>query len=61
MRAGDVGSAALVYLGTRVALGVQGFAVVNLVIGLLWLLLIVRLARRHGMLATQAAPTRRSG
>ena len=55
VRAGDVGSAALVYLGSRVALGVQGFAVVNLVIGLLWLLLIVRLARRHGMLVTQAA------
>ena len=56
VRAGDVGSAALVYLGTRVALGVQGFAVVNLVIGLLWLLLIVRLARRHRLLAAQTAP-----
>jgi len=57
VRAGDVGSAALVYLGTSVALGVQGFAVVNLVVGLLWLLLIVRLARRHRTLSDQAAPS----
>jgi AAA family ATP:ADP antiporter len=56
VRAGDLGSAALVWLGTRVALGVQGFAVVNVVIGLLWLLLVVRLARRHRELAAHAAP-----
>lgn len=51
VRAGDVGSAALVWFGTQLALGVQGFAVVNVCIGLLWLLLIVRLARRHRALA----------
>ncbi len=51
VRAGDVGSAALVWLGTQLALGVQGFAVANVCIGLLWLLLIVRLARRHRALA----------
>jgi AAA family ATP:ADP antiporter len=56
VRAGDVGSAALVYVGTRVALGVQGFAVVNLIVGLLWLLLIVRLARRHRTLSAEDAP-----
>jgi AAA family ATP:ADP antiporter len=47
VRAGDVGSAALVWLGTQLALGVRGFAVVNLAVGLLWLLLVVQLARRH--------------
>jgi len=47
VRAGDVGSAALVYLGTQLALGVQGFAVANVLIGLLWSLLVMRLARRH--------------
>jgi len=47
VRAGDVGSAALVWLGTQVALGVQGFAMVNVCIGLLWLVLIAQLARRH--------------
>lgn len=47
VRAGDVGSAALVFLGTQLALGVRGFAVANVVITLLWLALIWRLARRH--------------
>jgi AAA family ATP:ADP antiporter len=56
VRAGDVGSAALVGLGTQVALGVQGFAAVNVGIGLLWLLMIARLARRHRELST-AHPT----
>jgi hypothetical protein len=46
-----VGSAALVWLGTSFALGVEGFAVVNLVIGMVWLLLIVRLARQHRAIA----------
>ena len=52
VRAGDVGSAALVWVGTQLALGVQGFAVVNVCIGVLWLLLIVRLARRHRELSS---------
>lgn len=57
VRAGDVGSAALVWLGTQLALGVEGFAVANVCIGLLWLLLVVRLAHRHRALATtHAAP-----
>lgn len=51
VRAGDVGSALVVYLGTQAALGVQGFAIVNVLIGLAWLLLIVRLARRHHRLS----------
>jgi len=58
VRAGDVGSAALVWAGTQLTLGVQGFAVANVLIGLLWVLLIVRLARRHHALAAAhpAAP-----
>ena len=47
VRAGDVGSAALVFLGTQLALGVRGFAVANVFITLLWLALVWRLARRH--------------
>jgi len=47
VRAGDVGSAALVWLGTQLALGVQAFAIANLVVGLVWVLLVVRLARHH--------------
>jgi len=56
VRAGDVGSAALVWLGTQLALGVRSFAVVNVCIGLLWLLLIVRLARRHHELTGTRPP-----
>jgi len=56
VRAGDVGSAALVWLGSQLALGVEGFAVGNVCIGLLWLLLVVQLARRHRALSgTHAA------
>lgn len=47
VRAGDVGSAALVWLGVQLALGVQGFAVANVLVGFVWLLLILRLAHRH--------------
>jgi AAA family ATP:ADP antiporter len=61
VRAGDVGSAALVWFGTQLALGVRGFAVVNVCIGLLWLLLIVRLARRHRALSpAHPAPANRA-
>jgi AAA family ATP:ADP antiporter len=62
VRAGDVGSAALVWVGTSVALGVQGFAFVNVILGLAWLVLIVRLARRHrAMAAACATASRHSG
>ena len=47
VRAGDVGSAALVYLGTLMGLGVRGFALVNLVIGVGWIVLVRTLASRH--------------
>jgi len=58
VRAGDVGSAALVWLGAQLALDVQGFALANVLIGLMWLLLVVRLARRHHVLSrTHVAPS----
>jgi AAA family ATP:ADP antiporter len=61
VRAGDVGSAALVCLGTRLAFGVQGFAVANVVIALAWVLLVLRLARRHRRLTAGPAPGRWCG
>jgi AAA family ATP:ADP antiporter len=61
VRAGDVLSAALVYIGTvLVSLGTTGFARVNLVLALAWLLLAVTIGREYGRKSTalQAAVNR---
>jgi AAA family ATP:ADP antiporter len=47
-RLGDVGSAALVFLGTvPFAFGTRGFAAVNLVIILIWLVVVIMIVREH--------------
>jgi AAA family ATP:ADP antiporter len=46
-RLGDLGSTALVFLGTRAALGVRGFAITNVVAGLLWIWIALHLKRRQ--------------
>ncbi|HVU51539.1 MAG TPA: translocase [Polyangia bacterium] len=46
-RLGDLGSTALVFVGTRLALGVRGFAVANVIAGLTWIWLSARLRRRQ--------------
>ena len=56
VRAGDVGSAALVYVGTFLGLGVRGFALVNVVIGLGWIVLVRRLASRHQAISRLSPP-----
>ena len=56
VRAGDVGSAALVYVGTILGLGVRGFALVNVVIGLGWIVLVRRLASRHQAISRLSPP-----
>ncbi len=49
VRAGDVLSAALVYVGTTwLALGPTGFARVNLVLAVVWLVLAVAIGREYG-------------
>src|SRR5829696_6588955 len=49
VRAGDVLSAALVYVGTTwLALGPTGFARVNLVLAVVWVLLAVAIGREYG-------------
>jgi AAA family ATP:ADP antiporter len=50
-RLGDLGSTALVFLGTSAALGVRGFAVANVVAGIVWLWLTLQLKRRRKALA----------
>jgi AAA family ATP:ADP antiporter len=54
VRAGDVLSAALVFAGTHgLALSIQGFARVNVALGLVWLLLGVLVLRRYRVLSAQ--------
>ncbi len=49
VRGGDVLSAALVYAGTTwLALGPTGFARVNLVLAVVWVLLAVAIGREYG-------------
>jgi AAA family ATP:ADP antiporter len=46
-RAGDVLAAVAVYAGTRLAFGVKGFAVANLVLTAVWVAVAVGIAREH--------------
>ena len=56
-RVGDLGSTALVFAGTQAAWGVRGFAIANAALGLFWIAVTSRLARRQGALAAQTAAT----
>jgi AAA family ATP:ADP antiporter len=61
VRMGDVLSAAIVFVGTTVvALGAQGFAIVNAVMVVVWLILAWRIGREYAQLAaTKSAPVTR--
>jgi AAA family ATP:ADP antiporter len=47
VRAGDLSSAGLVFLGTLLALQPRDFAIVNMALIIVWLLIIVGIGRRH--------------
>jgi len=47
VRFGDVLSAAVVYVGARLALPTQVFAAINLVLILLWIFVVVLVGREH--------------
>jgi AAA family ATP:ADP antiporter len=47
VRAGDLSSAGLVFLGTLLALQPRDFAIVNMALIMVWLLIIVGIGRRH--------------
>jgi AAA family ATP:ADP antiporter len=47
VRLGDLASTGLVFVGVHLALGTAGFALVNFAAGLLWILIVIPLARRH--------------
>ena len=50
VRAGDLSSAGLVFLGTLIALQPRDFAIMNMVLIVVWLLIVVGIGRRHRML-----------
>jgi AAA family ATP:ADP antiporter len=47
VRAGDLCSAGLVFIGTRMMLDTRGFAIVNLALILLWLVIVTGVARQY--------------
>src|SRR5207253_410186 len=51
VRLGDLGSTGLVFLGVHLGMHVFGFAVVNVVAGMIWIGLAVLLRRRQAALA----------
>ena len=56
MRIGDFASALLVFVGSAAALGVEQFAMINLVLVGLWSVLAIGVARRHRRLTAAAEP-----
>jgi len=47
VRLGDLGQAAVVFIGTSLAFGIRSFATVNIVLVLIWIGLAVAIAREH--------------
>lgn len=54
-RAGDLLQAVVVFIGVRMALGIRGYAMVNLVLVAMWLWLAVAIAREHRKLVPTGA------
>jgi ATP:ADP antiporter, AAA family len=52
VRLGDLVSTGLVFVGVQLGLGVFGFALANVAVGVIWLFLVVRLSRRHQALVS---------
>jgi ATP:ADP antiporter, AAA family len=50
-RAGDVLSAGLVFIGSQMAMGARNFALVNAVLCIVWLAIVIGVARQHRRLA----------
>jgi ATP:ADP antiporter, AAA family len=51
VRAGDMLQAAVVFVGTMLAFGIRGYALVNLALVIVWIGLAVAIAREHRLLA----------
>jgi AAA family ATP:ADP antiporter len=55
VRAGDLASAWLVFIGVEAHLGARGFAWVNVALGVVWLVVVAHIGRRHRKLAAPGA------
>jgi len=55
VRAGDMLQAAVVFVGTMLAFGIRGYALVNLALVVVWLVLAVAIAREHKKLTPDVA------
>jgi AAA family ATP:ADP antiporter len=51
VRAGDLLQAAVVFMGTMLAFSIRGFALVNVLLVVVWIALAVAIAREHRRLA----------
>jgi AAA family ATP:ADP antiporter len=51
VRAGDMLQAAVVFIGTMLAFGIRGYAIVNVALVLVWIVLAVAIVREHRLLA----------
>jgi len=57
VRLGDLASTALVFVGAEISLSIHGFALVNVVAAVLWIVVAFRLARRLARQVAPAVPT----
>ena len=57
-RMGDLVSAGLVFVGSRLALGISAFAAVNFALTLAWLWIVIRIAREHRALTGEESGER---
>jgi AAA family ATP:ADP antiporter len=53
VRLGDLASTGLVFVGVRLGFATYGYAIANVVAGLVWLALVIQLRRRHAALVPQ--------
>jgi AAA family ATP:ADP antiporter len=54
-RVGDMLQAGVVFLGVQLAFGIQGYATVNVVFTLIWLVIVVAIVREHKRLSAEAS------
>src|SRR5262249_6812714 len=52
VRAGDLSSAGLVFIGTRLAFGTREFAISNMVVIVIWLVIVTLLSRQYTRVVT---------